>query len=87
MSFDLHSDREVWFTPIWEYSQEASMTMLEFVKARLQGRTQAEWRAVGDATGVPYSTIEKIVYGLTTDPRVSSVEPLYRYLSDEARVS
>lgn len=57
--------------------------MLEYVRSRLSGRTQAEWREVADAAGVPYATLEKIAYGVTQHPRVSTLEPLYTRLKDE----
>jgi len=59
------------------------MTMLAFIRERLAGRTQAEWRSIAEATGVPYTTLEKIAYGVTEDPRVSTVEPLFRHLKAE----
>lgn len=59
------------------------MGMLEYVKKRLEGRTQAEWRVIAGAAGVPYSTLEKVMYGITQRPSVQTLEPVYRWLKDE----
>jgi len=58
------------------------MSMLEFIREQLQGRSQAEWRVIADRAGIPYSTLEKIAYGLTENPRIGTVEPLYRLLKE-----
>lgn len=59
------------------------MSMVSFIRERLSGRTQAEWRVIAEATGVPYATLEKIAYGVTEDPRVSTVEPVFKFLKAE----
>lgn len=60
-------------------------SMVDVIKDRLSGRSQAEWRAIAERAGVPYPTLEKIIYGTTPNPRIGTVEPLFRVLEDEAR--
>lgn len=54
--------------------------MIDAVRRRLQELGRQEWPAVHEATGVPLSSIEKIAYGVHTDPHISTLEPLYRHL-------
>lgn len=56
------------------------MSMTDFICEKLKGRTQAEWKEVADACGVPYGTLEKIIYGVTQRPRVTTVEPIFEHL-------
>lgn len=56
------------------------MIMLDFIQSRLKGKSQADWKLIASDAGVPYSTLEKVIYGISVDPRLSSVEPVYLLL-------
>lgn len=60
------------------------MSMVEFIRQELAGRPQAEWRKLAQACGVPYSTLEKLIYGVTKSPTVETVEPIYNALRERA---
>ncbi len=55
-------------------------SMLDEVRRALLAAGRHEWHAIEHATGVPMSSIEKLAYGVHEDPRISTVEPLYRHL-------
>lgn len=57
--------------------------MLDFVKDGLNA-CKGEWNDIADASGVPYSTLCKIAQGHTEDPRISSVQALFDYLTHRA---
>lgn len=61
-----------------------SESMLAVVRSRLVSAGRSEWPAIHAATKVPLSSIEKIAYGVHDDPRISTVEPLYRYFEAQA---
>lgn len=54
--------------------------------ARVRILTQTELRAVAEATGIPKSTLSKIRYGETSDPRLSTVRKLIEHFERAARM-
>jgi hypothetical protein len=54
--------------------------MVEYIRRRLGPLSQAEWKVVASDCGVSYSGLEKVVYGVTKNPGVKTVEPIYNYL-------
>ena len=54
-----------------------------FVLAELSAR-KGRWPVIAQATGVPYHTLTKIVYGKIKNPSITSLEALYGYLSRSA---
>lgn len=46
------------------------------VIAAIRACTEQQLRAISDGTGLPVSTLAKIRYGVTTDPRASTVDAL-----------
>lgn len=58
-------------------------SILEFVRSQLAEMPRSNWHSVHEATGVPVSSIEKIVYGVHDNPRIRTLEPLYRYLTQK----
>ncbi len=46
------------------------------VVARVRTCTEAQLRHIAQATGVPEATLAKIRYGVTNDPRGSTVDAL-----------
>lgn len=55
------------------------MNLANDIRARLKPMSYEERDAVAKATGVPFSTVQKIAIGQTEDPRVSTVEALAKY--------
>ena len=54
----------------------------EFIVKNLRETAPKFWReVVSRESGVPYKTILKIAYRVTKDPRGSTVEALFSYLS------
>lgn len=51
------------------------------VIARVRGCTESQLRAISQATGVPEATLAKIRYGVTNDPRGSTVDALRAYFA------
>lgn len=49
------------------------------VVAKVRDCTEAQLRSIAQATGVPEATLAKIRYGVTNDPRGSTVDALRRY--------
>jgi saccharopine dehydrogenase-like NADP-dependent oxidoreductase len=56
------------------------MDLLTPILKRLEAATEAEVRAISEATGVPAATIAKIKYRQTPNPRVRTVQKLYAHL-------
>jgi predicted transcriptional regulator len=56
------------------------MDMLAPVLERLKAASEADVKAISEATGVPAPTIAKIKYGQTPNPRVMTVQRLYSHL-------
>ena len=50
---------------------------------RVRGSKESEIRAIADATGVPKATLDKIRYGVTADPRNSTVRKLVAYFDSQ----
>lgn len=48
---------------------------------RIRGMNEAERRVVHLATGVPEPTLTKIRYGVTNDPRTSTMDALRDYFT------
>lgn len=58
-----------------------SESMFEYVKERLPAPGEKEaLEEIAKGAEVPYHTLLKIAKGETEDPRVSTVENLFRYL-------
>jgi predicted transcriptional regulator len=57
------------------------------VIAAVKGCSEAQLRDLEQATGVPHPTLAKIKYGVTTDPRSSTVDALRRHFERQARES
>jgi hypothetical protein len=56
------------------------MDMLTPVMEKLRQSTEADVRAIADATEIPAPTILKLKYGQTDNPRVRTVQRLYAHL-------
>lgn len=52
------------------------------VVAKVRGCTESQLREIAQATGVPEATLAKIRYGVTHDPRGSTVDALRAYFSE-----
>lgn len=61
-----------------EYAFAMRMLSIEQVRARLRKMTDADHQAIARRTGVGYSTIRKIAYGITMNPRVDTFQRLAR---------
>jgi hypothetical protein len=59
-------------------------SILETVRARLNGAGRHEWPAISEATKVPMGIIEKIAYGIERDYRLGNVEALLRHFDKQA---
>jgi len=46
---------------------------IRFVQRRLKALEREDWIKISKASGVPFSTVKKIGYGQTQDPRDSTV--------------
>ena len=44
--------------------------------------TEQQLRAISEATGLPVSTLSKIRYGVTTDPRASTIDALRTHFAE-----
>lgn len=55
------------------------MDILEVVRADLKGATMERQREVAEATGIPWSTLRKIVDEDTESPRYDTVKRLVAY--------
>lgn len=51
------------------------------VVAKVRDCTEAQLRLIAQATGVPEATLAKIRYGVTNDPRGSTVDALRAYFA------
>lgn len=51
------------------------------VVSAVKSCSEAQLREIERATGVPVSTLAKIRYGVTSDPRGSTVDKLREYFS------
>lgn len=49
------------------------------ILARVRSCTEAQLREINAATGLPMPTLTKLRYGVTDDPRVSTVDKLRAY--------
>lgn len=56
-----------------------SETRTEFVVRKLREAMPKNWPEIAEKSGVPPSTIYKIAYRDTKDPRSSTLDPLYDY--------
>lgn len=54
------------------------------VIAAIRGCSEAQLREIEQATGVPVATLAKIRYGVTTDPRGSTVDKLRGFFDSRA---
>ncbi len=61
------------------------MSILQKLVLDLRAATRGRWAAIAEATEVPEDTIRKIAYGDTTDPKLSTVEPLIEYFDSIKR--
>lgn len=68
-------------------SPMSDIPMLAAVQQALRNRRQSEWERIGREVGVPFSTIQKIVYGTTTNPTINTLQPLYDYVQAEQRAA
>lgn len=48
----------------------------QYVVRELRARGRASWPTIAQASGVPTSTVEKIAYGVTANPRVGAIQAL-----------
>jgi predicted transcriptional regulator len=55
------------------------MDILEQVRSDLKGAPMVRQEEVAQATGIPWSTLRKIVDGDTENPRYDTVERLRKY--------
>lgn len=60
------------------------MDMITTIRNGLQKVPLSAIGEISVATGVPATTIIKIKYGETDNPRIRTAEPLYRYFMREA---
>lgn len=56
------------------------MDMLTPLMQRLRQSTEADVRAIAEATEIPAPTILKLKYGQTDNPRIKTVQKLYSHL-------
>jgi predicted transcriptional regulator len=49
---------------------------LEYVQTELAKYSRAQWIAIADESGVPFSTFKKIGYGQTPTPRSDTVDKI-----------
>jgi transcriptional regulator with XRE-family HTH domain len=49
---------------------------IERIAAALLAMPRADWEALATRSGVPRSTIEKIAYGITSNPSFDTIERL-----------
>lgn len=54
---------------------------IEFVIEKLRAITHKGWQQVAEKTGIPESTIRKIAYRETKNPRAQTLDPLHLYFS------
>lgn len=52
----------------------------DYVVDTLRANGYTSWRAVSDATGVPLSTVCKVAYRHTKNPRIGTLEKLAAHL-------
>lgn len=57
-------------------------TSIDIIK-RVRELQPAQLSGVATATGIPPGTLAKIHYGITTDPRGSTLDALRQYFSQE----
>jgi hypothetical protein len=57
---------------------------IEFVIANLRMIAPKNWAAIAEKTGIPCSTLRKIAYRETKDPRGSTLDPLHDYFERAA---
>lgn len=58
--------------------------MHQFVVEQLRLR-KGDWKAISEASGVPYFTVSKIASGATEDPRISSCQKLANYFTSNPK--
>jgi len=52
--------------------------ILKFLQRRLN-ESKGDWPKIAETTGVPYGTVVNIAQGKSTNPTLSSVQPLIDY--------
>lgn len=62
------------------------MTSAEIIQ-RIRAMSEAERRVLHEATGIPEPTLAKIRYGVTTDPRSSTMDALRDYFAATERAN
>lgn len=55
--------------------------MLTVVRELLE-QSRGEWVAISRASGVPYHTLTKVAQGITTNPRIDTVQRLVDYFAN-----
>ena len=68
----------MWLHSISEFGKIRYMNSAEILK-RIRAMSEAERREVHLATGIPEPTLAKIRYGVTNDPRSSTMDALRAY--------
>ena len=53
------------------------MNMLQTILSEIDGVPASQLGVLAEVTGVPVDTIIKLRNGQTSDPRISTVEPIY----------
>jgi hypothetical protein len=62
------------------------MLTTQQVVERIRGCSESQLRAIHEATKVPVGTLAKIRYGVTLDPRGSTVDALRMYFADKGEI-
>ncbi|MGB3425634.1 MAG: helix-turn-helix transcriptional regulator [Castellaniella sp.] len=57
------------------------LDFLDSVLVALRTRKHSELRDIGDASGVPESTVHKLFYGEVRNPRMRTVQALHNYFA------
>lgn len=66
------------------FMEDKTESRIDFVVRSLREAMPRCWPEISRGSGVPESTIRKIAYRETKDPRTSTVDDLYSYLTERA---